>query len=379
MTRPLPLAAATPLEQRVAWIDRFRASEPADDGWSDLLAEQSVLFKDLSANDAARLRAYALGGFEAGRLPEALLPLVVEDLTYSRDPRVAAAAAVGLRSAAVPPEAAPDLLIDALRRMLGRDDVVDVGRFGQPAPDCSTTAVSELLATLAWLGPRAARQRSALVELQREGCLPGAAMALTAMAAQAERPAPGPACCCKPAAATLQHCAEVTPGALHALELQDQDGVIARFADIFAGAPSLIAFFYTRCMTPEKCSLTISRLGELRRKLRADQPGIEVNIAGVTYDPAYDEPSRMRAFGTHRNVEFDGRTKLLRTTGGFEALQDAFALGVGFGPTTVNLHRIDLLILDSRLTLRGRIARSQWELDAVAARLVELGSAAAAG
>lgn len=40
--------------------------------------------------------------------------------------------------------------------------------------------------------------------------------------------------------------------------LENQEGARLGFADAFAGLPSALAFFYTRCMNPEKCSLTVT-------------------------------------------------------------------------------------------------------------------------
>ena len=45
------------------------------------------------------------------------------------------------------------------------------------------------------------------------------------------------------------------------MELEDQDGARVTFGEFFAGKPSVVAFFYTRCDNPNKCSLTITKLG----------------------------------------------------------------------------------------------------------------------
>ncbi|HXA37571.1 MAG TPA: SCO family protein [Phenylobacterium sp.] len=379
MIRARDLAARPPVTAtaaaRAAWIDDLRGQDPEDGVWPELLAEQDPLFAGLSANDAVRLRAHVLGGF-GERPPPGILPFIREDLTYSRDPRAVAAAAVALRPFDLPDAA--ELLVEALARILPRDDIVAVGRFAEPSPCCAATAASEVLTTLAGLGVRASAQRSAIEGLAAWPTL-GGPVAAAAARALAQIPEAAPPPCCRQAAgpSAKPDMPRRSVAALAGLQLQDQDGAACAFGETFAGAPSLIGFFYTRCMNPAKCSLTISRLGALRREIAALDPGLAVNIAGVTYDPDYDAPARLRAFGEPRGFSFDPRTKLLRTAGAFEPLRQAFELGVGFGPATVNAHRLDTVILDGDLVVRDHIVRSEWDVVELAARLRELAQAPA--
>ena len=66
---------------------------------------------------------------------------------------------------------------------------------------------------------------------------------------------------------------------------------------------------------------------------------------------------------------FTPRCSLLRTVGPFDPLKEAFALGVGFGPVTVNRHRIDLVVLDASLGIAATFERRLWHSDAVHAAL----------
>ncbi|WP_139125750.1 thioredoxin domain-containing protein [Arcticibacter eurypsychrophilus] len=47
--------------------------------------------------------------------------------------------------------------------------------------------------------------------------------------------------------------------------LEDQNKERFRFNEFFKGTPSIVAFFYTRCNNPNKCSATITRLVQLRK------------------------------------------------------------------------------------------------------------------
>jgi cytochrome oxidase Cu insertion factor (SCO1/SenC/PrrC family) len=69
---------------------------------------------------------------------------------------------------------------------------------------------------------------------------------------------------------------------LSQIELQNQDGIRASFGQIFGGRTSVIVFFYTRCMNPDKCSRTISKLARVHRLIGqnlADSTGHTTAIA----------------------------------------------------------------------------------------------------
>jgi len=149
---------------------------------------------------------------------------------------------------------------------------------------------------------------------------------------------------------------------LRDIELQNQDGKCARFGDIFAGRPGIVAFFYTRCMNPNKCSRTISQLAEMQRVIRERAIGNPAMIAGITYDPEYDLPERLHRYGTDRRLAFDENCQLLRSTGSFDAIRDGLQLGVGYGSSTVNRHRIEVLVIDRAGAIVHSNVRRLWDV-----------------
>jgi protein SCO1/2 len=156
---------------------------------------------------------------------------------------------------------------------------------------------------------------------------------------------------------------------IQATQLQDQDGAIFSFGDFFLGRPGVLAFFYTRCMNPNKCSLTITKLARLQKRFAKRALQGRFNVAAITYDPAFDSPSRLRAYGADRGLVFDDRNRLLRTTGTFEPLQRWLDLGVGYGATTVNQHRLDIVVLDDKACPATQISRVQWDEDEIISAL----------
>jgi cytochrome oxidase Cu insertion factor (SCO1/SenC/PrrC family) len=125
-------------------------------------------------------------------------------------------------------------------------------------------------------------------------------------------------------------------------------------------------------MNPEKCSLTITKLGRLQRRLGHEGFHGKVNVAGITYDPGFDLPARLRTYGADRGMIFDRCNRLLRTTGPFEPLRQWFALGVGYGPVTVNRHRLDLVVLNEAGHAAATYRRRLWHEDDVFKALAKI-------
>jgi protein SCO1/2 len=156
------------------------------------------------------------------------------------------------------------------------------------------------------------------------------------------------------------------------LALEDQDGQGLTYGEFFSQKPAVVAFFYTRCDNPNKCSLTITKLARLQRAIADAGFWGQLRTAAITYDPGYDLPPRLKTYGENRGVVFDQDNRMLRTTGSVERIQDYFQLGVNFGPALVNRHRIELFVLDERGAIAATFARLQWEVGAVLQQAREL-------
>ncbi len=344
---------------------------------AELLAEQSPRYAGRTSNETERLRGAVLASFETAGLPPEAVPFVLEELETGRNPSTVAAAGRALRGAAMLPAEAPELLVAAIARLQGSDDVVVLAGFPATASSGGPlTALADLAATLSILGPRAKRAIPALRALLGRA---GYSIAVRAELLEAMEALTGPgasveSCCCREPMEVESPAVGGAPGApataaasiraeLGELALENQDGARLTFAEAFAGRPSALAFFYTRCMNPEKCSLTVTRLARLAGLL-ADN-GLDANVAGMSYDPRFDRPGRLRAYGADRGMVFSPRCSLLRTCGPFDPVREALDLGVGFGPVTVNRHRLDLVVLDPSLDVARTFERRLWHEEAV--------------
>jgi Uncharacterized protein SCO1/SenC/PrrC, involved in biogenesis of respiratory and photosynthetic systems len=87
----------------------------------------------------------------------------------------------------------------------------------------------------------------------------------------------------------------------------------------------------------------------------------QLKTSAITYDPEYDLPARLKAYGLNRGVVFSEDDRFFRTLDGLKELQDYFGLGVNFNGSIVNQHRIELFVLDSEGRIAKTFARLQWD------------------
>jgi protein SCO1 len=332
-----------------AYVDRA-AREMDSQLLVDLLPERVPVYRGRSANIVNRMRGYLLAAFETTGLPEEALPYVLEELESGRDAYLVAAAARALRGRESRSSDIVPYLLKATDNITYIDDAVSFESYRPSWPlSRHTTALQEIAATLAWL-----REASTAVPAASD-CCDHHAESVRPVISEIHRPS------------------EVLTG----VDLEDQDGVRVTFQDFFYGKPSVVAFFYTRCDNPNKCSLTITKLARLQQRLAELGVDGQIQTAGISYDPEFDLPARLRAYGENRGVVFSPTDRLFRTTGALAPVQDFFELGVSFGGTLVNRHRIELFVLDHRSQIAAAFTRLQWDVEEVLAQALRLATTTA--
>lgn len=341
-----------------------------------LLDERHPVHAQQSAARVTLQRGWVLHLFEEVGLPPEALPYVDEELESGHDAYLVAAAARAVRGLAAPHAELAARLVQAIANIRDADDFVSFEQFGAVgAPGQGRTALSELFCTLRWLGPSALDALPALEQLQNSHAaeLSPAAVAdleFTLAELRALEPATrGRAATASAAPATHAEARTHTGGDLDGMEFEDHAGRKLHFDQVFKGRPALVAFFYTRCKNPRKCSLTIARLAQLQRRLAAEGLADRVRTAAVTYDPAFDTPARLRTYGEARGLRLTDDHRMLRATGDFLRVRRAFGLGVGYLGSLVNRHRIELFVLDQNGRVAASFVRVAWNDDEVFARL----------
>lgn len=347
-----------------ATIDCIRLTPDRREELVELLAEQAPVYRGLGSKEVERLRGYLLASFETLGLPDTAMPFVLEELEVGSNPHTVAAAAKALRGASHVPDRAISLLVRAVERIEGNDDYVQYDTLRPSRAAVGSTALAEIFRTISALGPRAGALRAELDAMAERSSAfsPDVLVAIEQARHAVSAPFAGQSCCSvrpPPLAFPAAHVA--TSVAIDDLPLQDQSGANFAYRDFFHGRLSIVTFFYTRCMNPEKCSLTISKLARLQRLIRKTDLQSRINLAAFTYDPAYDRPERLHAYGLERGLRYDERNRLIRTLGPLTPLQRKFDLGVGFGPSTVNRHSVELFVLDSAGAISQEFRRMQWD------------------
>jgi protein SCO1/2 len=276
-----------------------------------MLREDGQHYRGLSTGDVERVRGHILAAFEHCSLPADARHAVREELRTSFSPIVlagAARAASGLNAGAEWRE----LLTSALERLAVRDEFV---AWGKETAAPARTARAEISAALDML--------DAVDKAPRHCCGPTAA----------QPPEPD----------SFSLCGHTLDG----VATEDQADHRASLGALLRGRISLVAFFYTRCMNPAKCSLTITRLAALARLNTAR--GDDLNLLAISYDPAFDSPTRLHVFGRDRDFPFGGDARLIRCISGWPSVCRAFGLQVGYGGITVNAHARELFLITPRL------------------------------
>lgn len=136
--------------------------------------------------------------------------------------------------------------------------------------------------------------------------------------------------------------------------VEDQHGERLDLGRFLGQAPTLLAFFYTRCDNPQKCSLTVTSLGAVARDLAEHARLGAVQVAAITYDPGYDTAARLLRYGRDRAVPFGPAVRMFRVTAGHDDLRETLALRVGYSASVVSRHAVELFLLDTA----GQVTRS---------------------
>ena len=374
------LTRHTPESQVADWVDHLKQSPGGGHSLAKLLPERHPLYENRSTNEIIRIRGYVMAAFEETGLVDEAVPYILEELQNGRNAYLVAGAAKALRGVAEPTSQTLPFLLAAVANIKYMDDAVTFEKYRPQWPiESPTTALQELFKTVGSMGGAA---HGALNDLEvmsqdsagfSEATRKNISMAVTTIRGSKNV---GPATCCGSAerASLPQKTFAEHEGGRVPLDVtfEDQDGRLLTYEDWFCQTASIVAFFYSRCDNPNKCSLTVTKLAKLQQALRAEGLSEQIRTAAITYDPAYDLPPRLRAYGENRGVTFDGNNRFLRTKGRFEEVQDYFKLGVNFNYSIVNWHRIELFVLNGRGEVTSAFSRLQWDIGDVIRNAVAL-------
>ena len=331
-----------------------------------LLDERHDVYRGVGTPAVTRMRGALLLALGHRALPSTALPFVLEELESAHDAWLTAVAAHVLRKYPEPSASFAEPLLSAVLYIQHGDEIVRLGNYGGLAPGGeTTTAMSEVMQTIGWLGRAGTACVARLEDLLAQNPGPATSAmvgkALEAIRADGSAAVTSHSCCCGEKTAP----APAAPGPardISGLRFQDHAGTELTFADAFHGRPSIVVFFYTRCDNPTKCPLTMYRFGSLQRMLQHSGYGESIGLAAITYDPEYDRAERLLQYAESWGVNPSPHHRILRTVGDFQALSDYFSLGVNFSASgIVNRHQLEACVLDTRARIAHVISRRRWD------------------
>jgi len=375
-----PMPAAVSEEEFAARVDEWSASADRHAALRDLLREEDAAYLQRSGAAVIRMRGWVLVGLTRLGLDEADLPFVIEELESGNDPYLVAASARALRTYREPLADFLPYLLRAFANLWGSDEPLSFEAYGEYAVARSeTTAIGELVRTLEWLAPVTRESLSDLESLARTGVPQKYRRDVSRIVKEVRRPPrgrpPAPACCRLPEflrGLSIRKGTAPPAGELGKVVFEDQSRVVAPFAEMFGGRPTIVVFFYTRCDNPLKCSLTVTKLAGIQKLLEERGLTGEIQTAAITYDPHFDHPERMARYGLDRGLRTGDRHRMLRTTESLDLVQRHFGLGINFVGALVNRHRLEVFILDRDGSTAIQFSRLQWSEQQVLERAVEV-------
>jgi protein SCO1/2 len=377
-------ASAHSESQFAALVDALAADPNRGEQLTELLREDHPLYDQRGTATTVRMRGWVLLALARAGVSDAALLFVLEELDTGVDAYLVAAAARALRSYPNPNASFAPFVMRAINNIRYHDEPVSFENYGEYAiSSTGTSAVSELLTTLAWLGPHA---RAVLPEIEplraRRGGLSKKLLVDLDRAVEAIRgdnegnEFVADTCCTLPGGLTNTFSwalgSRRSSEPIEQTVFEDHEGAPVTFKEFFRGHPSIVVFFYTRCDNPLKCSLTVTKLARVQKLLEARGLADQIHTAAITYDPAFDLPERLRGYGQDRGVRLDARNRMLRATDGVNALRDHFKLGVNFIESLVNRHRIEVYILDAKGRITASFQRIHWDEQQVVDRAIEV-------
>ena len=363
-----------------ALVNSIAADPNRHDQLTELLHEDHPLYDQRGAATIVRMRGWIIFTLSKLGMSGEALVFVLEELDTGVDPYLVAASARAIRCYSTPSSSFAPFLMRAITNIRYRDDPVAFEEYGEFFSDSDeTTPLHELFESLASLGTHARGVLEDLIALRKQ---PGGLSrrrladldkAITTISNS--EPSEDP-CCELPAFLKHRFWTRITSRdssqPIESVVFEDQSRELVTFGEFFNGQPSVVAFFYTRCDNPLKCSLTITKLARIQKLLNERGLADQINTAAITYDPDFDSSERIRGYGEHRGIETNEHHRLLRALDGIDSIRKHFKLGVNFIESLVNRHRVELYLIDSKGRIAEMFERIHWTEEDVVNRAEQL-------
>jgi len=154
---------------------------------------------------------------------------------------------------------------------------------------------------------------------------------------------------------------------LHHLNIAFRDhdgraGVIGNLLD----KPAVVTFFYTRCQNSRKCSMAVSRLAALQRRLEQEGLAGRVRLLAISYEPQFDTPERILRYATDRGLRLGENALAIQLDSERnQQLVDELEAPASYNAGWINTHGVQLSLLDGNGRLVRQYHTLMWDNDQV--------------
>jgi protein SCO1 len=140
-----------------------------------------------------------------------------------------------------------------------------------------------------------------------------------------------------------------------------EDGRRVRFR-MFAGAPIVMTFVYTRCPLPTFCPLMDRHFAEMQAPLAADPSLARVHLVTVTFDPEYDTPAVLKQHAESLHADPKRWTFLTGSRDDIDRFAARFGLVVSRAPNDPRdiTHNLRTVVIDSHGKLVTTYTGNDW-------------------
>ncbi len=350
---------------------------------SQLLPHQAKLYQERDKWYVLRLRAYIFLTLSEIGYPDSALPMLIDTISHFDDRMAAVELGSVMRVVASLGERGQSFsgyLLDTIGDSVGEEEFSLVRYEVDFSREESTTVQLEAVRALRAIGPSNDKQ---------------VILALTSIA-QAGRHSSFDPRLIQEAKSTLLHyrdvkakknnprvipTAYVSPWRLPAqrytlhnldIDFTDHNGRKKILSEII-DRPTLVAFFYTRCQNAGKCSMTLTKLASLQKKLHEQGLHKFVRLLAITYEPQYDNNLRLRRYAIDRGFKLSDnaltvRLDLKRHVKFVKEIENP----VGYNAGWVTSHGVEATLLDSHGRLVRKYTTQYWKNETVTSDLKRL-------
>ena len=154
--------------------------------------------------------------------------------------------------------------------------------------------------------------------------------------------------------------------------MTDQEGKPHDLAEL-CDRPTALSFIYTRCTNQNKCPRVVAEMSKLHALLKAENLDTQVRLLVMTYDPEHDTPVRLKQYGEQHGLAFTPNVLMLQPESQeIAGFLDKLQVAVNYGSSGVNLHGVQLFLLDRQGRYVRRYQSVFWENQEVLADLKQL-------